>query len=61
MDTEILKTKQMITRQDIADLLASIGKPGEKHDEKYAAVVELEKQNSQGVKLEDSLASYEQW
>lgn len=56
-----LKQKQNLTRQDIADLLVSIGAPGEKRDEKYKAVQELEKKNTQDINLEDSLASYEQW
>lgn len=56
-----LKTKPNLTREDIAQLLASIGKPGEKREEKINAVKELEKQNFQNIKLEDSLASYEEW
>lgn len=53
-----LKTKQNLTRQDIADLLTSIAPPGEKQEEKIAAVAELNKENSQGIRLEDSLVSY---
>lgn len=56
---EELKLKQNLTRSDIADLLKSIGGPGEKRDEKVAAVTELDKQNPQGIKLEESLNSYE--
>lgn len=58
---EDLKLKPKITRTDIAQLLKSIAIPGEKRDEKYKAVQELEKRNTQQVKLEDSLASYEEW
>ena len=58
---EKLKLKQNLTRQDIAELLASIGKPGEKQEEKIAAVSELSKQNFQNIKLEDSLNSYEEF
>lgn len=59
MNIETLKVKPNLNRQDIADLLKSIGKPGEKRDEKIAAVKELDKQNSQGIDLSDSLNSYE--
>lgn len=58
---EKLKLKQNLTRQEIAELLASIGKPGEKREEKIAAVSELNKQNFQHIKLEDSLNSYEEF
>lgn len=50
--------KEIRTRQDMADLLASIGKPGEKRDEKFAAVAELNKQNYQGHDVTDTLESY---
>lgn len=56
-----LKLKPQITRTDIAELLSSIGKPGDKRDEKYKAIQELERQNNQQIKLEDSLASYEEF
>ena len=55
---EDLKQKEKLTRTDISELLMSIGGVGEKRDEKIAAVKELEKQNAQGVKLEDDLADY---
>lgn len=55
---EELKTKTPLTRDDIAALLASIGAPGEKQDEKTAAVTELAKINSQGIGLEQTLHSY---
>lgn len=58
---EDLKIKSQITRQDIADLLESIAKPGEKREEKHKAVQELNRQNFQNIKLEDSLASYKEW
>lgn len=58
---EKLKLQPKITRQDVADLLKSIGKPGEKREEKIIAVRELDKQNFQGIKLEDSLNSYTEW
>lgn len=54
-----LKLKQNLTREDITNLLKSIGKPGENRDKKIIAVAELNKQNFQQVKLEDSLESYE--
>lgn len=58
---DIIKKQKSITRTDIAILLASIGEPGEKREEKRNAVTELGKQNTQNIKLEDSLASYEEW
>lgn len=56
-----LKTKDKITRTDIAELLKSISKPGEKREEKIKAVKELDKSNFQGIKLEDSLNSYSEF
>ncbi len=53
-----LKSKDRITRQDIADLLKSIGKPGEKRDDKLKAVQELELKNNQGHSVESTLDSY---
>lgn len=58
---DILKQQKSITRTDIAILLASFGAPGENREEKRNAVIELEKQNTQGVKLVDSLSSYFEW
>ena len=49
------------TRTDIANLLASIGAPGEKRDEKVAAVKDLKIINFQGVPLEDTLDTYQEW
>lgn len=56
---EELKVKQHVTRDDIAELLTSIGKPGEKQQEKTDAVKELNKANFQGVQLENTLDSYQ--
>lgn len=58
---ETLKTKQNLTRQDIAELLASIGKPGEKREEKVAAVKQLSRANFQQIDLAASLNSYEEY
>lgn len=55
---EKLKAKPNLTRQDISDLLKSIGKPGEKREEKIAAVKQLSRANFQQVDLSASLASY---
>lgn len=41
MDVDSLKSKSKITRDDIAQLLKSLGKPGENQDEKIAAVEKL--------------------
>lgn len=56
-----LKNEQNLTRTHIAQLLSSIGKPGEKREEKIQAVIELEKKNSQGYGIEHTLESYEQY
>jgi hypothetical protein len=61
MNTANLKTQGKITREDIAALLASIGKPGKKRDEKLKAVQELERKNMQGHGLEVTLDSYGEW
>lgn len=61
MDIEKLKTQSQISRTNIANLLKSIGKPGEKREEKITAVSQLDRKNTQNIKLEDSLASYEEW
>lgn len=53
-----LKIKPDLTRQDIADLLKSIGAPGEKRDEKLEAVKQLGKINRQGHGLELTLDGY---
>lgn len=58
---EDIRNKDQITRQDIADLLSSIGKPGECRDEKLKQVSTLRLANSQGVTLEEDLNSYAQW
>lgn len=49
------------TRTDIAALLASIGKPGEKRDEKIAAVQELGLKNSQGHGVELTLETFAEY
>lgn len=58
MTVEELKAKGNITRQDISELLASIGAPGEKQDEKIAAVAELGLFNAQGHGVHDTLSTY---
>lgn len=50
--------KEIRTRADMAELLASIGKPGEKQEEKLAAVVALDKQNRQGHDLVTTIESF---
>lgn len=59
MNIEKLKAKPNLTRTDISDLLASIGKPGEKREEKMATVKQLSRANFQQVDLAASLNSYE--
>lgn len=53
-----LRNKDQITREDIKQLLQSIGKPGEKRDEKRKQVILLGKENFQGIGLEEDLQSY---
>lgn len=53
-----------INRQDIAELLASVGGPGEKREDKTQAVLDLYKQvganpnNSQGHSVIDTLMTW---
>lgn len=57
-------TKGTPTRADIAALLVSIGRPGEKRAEKYAAVAALNLTNPQtlgGHALELTLESYAEY
>lgn len=58
---EDLKAKSTISRADISELLKSIGKPGEKRDEKLEAVKSLSKSNRQGFGVEETLDSYEEY
>lgn len=65
--SEIVNRGQTPTRPDIARLLASIAPPGEKRDEKLAAVSRLFEEvgashtNLQGHTMLGSLESYEAW
>lgn len=58
MNIEDLKSKPNLTRVDIAALLSSIGKPGEKRDEKLAALEELNLKNRQGFSVALTADSY---
>lgn len=53
-----LKSKTKLTRSDIAELLSSIGKPGEKREEKLEAIKQLNRANLQKYGLETTLDSY---
>lgn len=55
---EDLKNKPQISRADIAALLLSIGEPGEKQDEKIEAVKSLNRRNSQGFDISETLHAY---
>ena len=55
-----METK-IVTREDLAQLLASIGKPGKKREEKLAAVKALNVQNSQGHDLSLTLESFQEF
>lgn len=63
--SRILNSEGPPTRQDIADLLASIGSPGKKRTQKAAAVKRLFDElghsglNAQGHHVADDLTSYE--
>lgn len=61
---EDLKAKGKITRADMAELLASIGAPGKKREEKFKAVESLGLTNPSalgGHGLELTLETYEQY
>lgn len=58
MDVNTLKNKRGLNREDIAALLASIGAPGKRREEKLEALKSLNKQNNQGHGLELTAESY---
>lgn len=58
---EEIKLQKIITRDDIERLLKSIGKSGEKHQEKIDAVKQLNKSNGQAVRLEQTIEGYRNW
>lgn len=58
MDVETLKGQPRISRKEVSKLLASIGKPGTKREEKLQALRDLEKRNSQGHDLSLTAESY---
>jgi hypothetical protein len=58
---EELKNKQGLSREDIGQLLKTVGKPGTKQDEKKAAIASLGKTNFQGIGLEESLIDYSEF
>ena len=55
------KSKDKITRADIANLLKSIGQPGDKRDEKIKAVKDLELTNPQNIDVVDTLKGYSEF
>lgn len=55
------KPKAQINRQDISDLLKSIGKPNQKKREKIEAIRELGLKNLQGVDVADVIEEYEEF
>lgn len=55
---EDLKNRPQISREDIENLLATIGKPGEKQEEKIEAVKSLGRTNRQGFNISETLHSY---
>lgn len=58
---EELKTKDSLTRTDIASLLTSLGTPGKNREAKVAAVEALEKQNNQGHNIVLTIESYSEY
>lgn len=61
INVEDLKKKTVISRQDIADLLKSIGEPGAKRTQKFQAVQSLERKNRQNHGVELTLDSYPEY
>ena len=60
MDVEQLKGKKL-TRLDIAQLLASLGEPGENREQKIETIKQLNLSNFQQVPLEETLDSYQEF
>ena len=58
---ESLKSKSSVTREDIANLLASIDEPGASREVKIDAVSELGIKNFQGIRLEENLEDYQEF
>jgi len=58
MDIEELKVKKDITRDDIEELLKSIGETGVKRQEKIDTVKQLNQVGGNGIRLEQTLESY---
>lgn len=58
---EDLTQKDIITRSDLADLLASLGAPGENREAKLEAVKALDRRNFQGFGLEETIEEYQEY
>lgn len=58
MDLDLLRKQRVITRDEIAALLKSMGASGENRDAKLEAVESLGKQNRQGHSITLTLESY---
>ena len=56
-----METPTIRTREDLAKLLASLGKPGENQDAKIEAVKKLNIKNKQGHGVELTLESYKEF
>lgn len=61
MDIATLKKKHPVTREDISELLASIGAPGENQAEKIEAVKSLNLSNRQHIGVHQTLESYSEF
>lgn len=61
MTVDDLQKQSKITRQDISDLLTSIGKPGEKQNEKLQVLQDLGKKNRQGYDLSVTAETYQEF
>lgn len=61
MTIEDLKSKPKISREDIGELLESIGEPGEKQEEKLQALQELSQSNRQGHDISLTAETYSQF
>ena len=61
VSVEALKEKGTVTRTDIAELLASLGEPGENREAKIEAVKSLGIKNFQGIGLETTVEDYQEY
>lgn len=63
LDDMILEARNSgaVTRTHIAEILALVGKPGKKREQKIEAIKQLSLENSQGYRVEENLDEYEEF